>query len=86
MSKLQSNPQRAQEHEKNLKSSADALGQGANVSFDSQTTCNPNRQMQQVGETQQQQFSSFSNALRRDAAAISSIAESFTKLDRELAK
>jgi len=86
MSKLKSNIQTAKEHERNLTGSADALGQGASVSYDCQTTCNPNRQMQQVYDKQQDQSQNFCNALTRDAAAISHIAECLDKLDRALTK
>jgi len=86
MSKLKSNIQTAKEHERNLTGSADALGQGTGVGYDCQTTCNPNHQMQQVYDKQQDQSRNFCNALTRDAAAISHIAECLDKLDRALAK
>jgi len=86
MSKLQSDVQKAKEHERNLTSSADALKEGSGVGYDGQTTCSPNCQMQQVYDKQEGQSQNFRNDLTRDAAAISCIAESLDRLDRVLAK
>jgi|GEM_PF-2097061 len=86
MSKLQSNVQKAKEHERNLTNSADVLKEGLGVGYDGQTTSSPNCQMQQVYDKQEEQSQSFSNDLTRDAAAISRIAESLDRLDRALAK
>ena len=86
MSKLQSDVQKAKEHERNLTSSADALKEGSGMGYDGQTTCSPNCQMQQVYDKKEKQSQRFRNDLTRDAAAISRIAESLDRLDHALAK